>query len=342
MKTKLHLTALVLPLLGVAEGQSANFTNFIRQTVLETSPPVYWDVTVAPEGERLSPLAIDLAGSRYELWTVKGGSQPVSYLLDTAFVSSFAPTAQLAIITGDPDGNVPRTRADQPFSVEFTIGGLLSAPDAPEMAKSVQLLHHVQSYGDTYGEGIDPADASLESRTQIDQNGAVTLNYGVTSIPGGDRTAVRGEERFSVYTLGASGVDEQQLVSRSIRIWPLATASIQGITQGQTIRFDPPPITIEVGDLYPKSYTYAQIYKGAPALGTEGTKLPSAQLMIDQERPDSRVWRSDNYDQFFEEDGQWTLEVVTETVFGTERLAYLSFVVDRTLDVRSQISTLTD
>ena len=340
MKAHLVATLGFLAVLPDAGAQSS-YTNFIRQTILGTTPAVYWDVSVAPSGERLSLMGITETGSRYELWTVKSGATPTSFLLDSAYVSSYAPTATIDILTEDSEwtGPVPRTRADRPFSVDIKVNGLLNGPLDPAGSKSVRLLRHVQSYGSTNGENIDRSQATLFSQAVIDKNGILTLDYPLTSIPGADRLRVRGEERFSVFTRNDDGSNDQQLVSRYVQIWPVATAAISGIDPGQTVRFEAPQLVVTVNDLYPSSYTYTQIYKGAPALGTVGKLIPSAQLQIDQATPESRVWISDNYDSLIDEDGQWTIEVITETPFGAERMAHITFHVDRTLEVNSMMST---
>lgn len=326
-----------------AMAQTSSYTNFIRQTILDSTLPVYWDVSVASSGERLSPTALTIAGSRYELWTVKStsGAAPTSYLLDTAFVSAYSPTSEITILTEDTawTGPVPRTRADRPFTVEVQVDGLLSGATDPASAKSVRLLRHVQSYGSTNGENIDRTQASLLSQAVISSNGKTTLNYPITSIPGENPLQVTGEERFSVFTRNDDGSNDQQIVSRYLQIWPVATASISGISADETIRFEAPQVTITVNDLYPSSYTYTQIYKGAPALGTVGQVVTSAQLQLDQATPESRVWVSKDYDNLIDDDGQWTIEVITRTIFGTERLAYLTFNVNRTLRVNSMMST---
>lgn len=340
MKTIAQLSILSLLAVSSAAGQDNGYTNFIRQTLLETSPPLYWDMSVATDGERMSLVPVDLAGSRYELWTVKTGSEPKSHLLDVAYVSAYAPVATMTIRTEDPyEGAIPRTRADRPFHVDIDVQGLLSGPLDPAGSKSVRLLRHVQSYGNTDGANIDRTQAILHSQAILDRNGTTTLSYPMTSIPGTDRRAIRGEERFSVFTRNDDGTTDQQLVSRYVQIWPVPSASISGVAPGEVVRVHLPTLTVSVNNLYPTSYTYTQIYKGAPALGTEGDRIAAAQLQIDQATPEDRVWTSESYGALITGDGQWTVEVITESVFGTERLAYVTFEVDRTLEVNSMIST---
>ena len=342
---KSHIKTLVLAALGMSAsvGQAATYTNFVRQVLLQSIPAIYWDVSVEPKGERFSPVAIDLAGSRYELWTIEnnGSKPPVSYLLDTAYVSAFAPEGDIVIKTLDPDGgSIPRTRADQPFSVDIQIKGLRNGLLDPPSSKSVRLLHHTQSYGTTNGENIDRSKASLFSQAIISTNGKTTLNYAMTNIAGTDLTKVRGEERFSIYTRKDDGSLDEQICSRYVKVWPLTKVSIVGVDQDSVIRFKAPEISIVVEDVYPKSYTYTQIYQGPQKLGTVGTVIPSAQLQRNDITPHSDIWKISNVNDYIDKEGTWTMEVITETVFGRERLSYVTFNVDRELEVNSLLSTL--
>jgi len=342
---KLLLAALAATMIPITtasadSSQSEGYTNFIRQVIMGTTPPVFWDVTVPESGERLSLVPIDIAGSRYELWTVKTAAVPISYLLDTAYVSAYAPEGTVTIQTEDTDSPTPRTRADRPFTVTTTVKGLLSGGNVPTTSKSVNFLRHVQSYGETDGTNIDRNQATLHSQASIDRNGTNKLDYGVTAIPGSNRLTVRGEERFSIYSIKENGSSDERLDSETLLVWPVATASISGIQEGDTVRFDEVPLTFTLNNLYPKSFTYAQLYPGTPKLDTMGQILPAAQLAIDQNTPESRQWQVGSYSQFLNEDGPWTVEVVTETVFGIERLAYLTFNVNRSIKVNSMISTM--
>ncbi len=339
MKPTLPALAATVAACCAAVAQSGNYVNFIRQTVLDTNPPIYYDVQVEKQGQRVSAMPVLLAGSRYELWTVKSGSTPASHLLDTTYVSAYAPEAEITIHTEDPDGQVPRTRADRPFSVDAEVRGLLNGLLDPPESKSVRFLRHVQSYGDGDGSEIDRSQATLHSQAVISRNGTTTLNYDLTAVPGPDRLRVRGEERFSIYTRKSDGSIDQQLATATLQVWPVATASIAGIEEGETMRFQVPTITVTARDLYPKSYTYAQVYRGAPRLGENGEVMRSAQLVLDQQTPETRVWTARNYGNLLTEDGQWTIEVVTQTVFGTERLAHVSFEVDRAIEVNSTLGT---
>jgi hypothetical protein len=339
---KLRLLFLTLSLLlpqSLWAQNGSTFTNFIRQVQLPDGPD--WDVGVATSGEVLSPLAIDPGGARFELWTVKA-SPLTDYLLDSRYVGTYVPLGQVTVRSEDPYTIIPRTRADRPFWVDLTITGLLSDPGAPEAAKNMRFLHHVQSYGaGGTGVAINRDLATLHSQVMMTQNGLQTLTYTVNSVPGADRAKVRGEERFTLFSLPDYQVPQgSQLGSQFIQIWPVADGSMAGITNNQLIRFTLPAITVTLNDLYPSSHTYAQVYKGAPQLGTTGMIVPGSSLIINDTVPVSRVLTLTGYDAVFDEDGQWTMELLTETPFGIDRLQYVTFHLDRTIEMNSSVTTV--
>ena len=328
-----------LGILGaVAPGTMAQtWTNFIRQTQYPSG--VQWDVPVASAGNQLSPLPVDQSGARFELWTVK--SQPVvSYLLDSQYVGTYVPSAGVVFASEDPYAVIPRTRADRPFSVVITVSGLLSGADDPVASKSVCLRHYVQSYGlDGTGTGIDRDLATQVSEASINGNGTTTLSYAINSVPGSDRAKVRGEERFAVFSLPDYQAAEGQLASCYIQIWPVASGGISGLTQNARIKSAMPTLTLTLDDLYPSSQTYAQVYRGEPQLGTKGTIVPGSALVVTDSVPRDAVLTISDWDDVFTGDGRWTLELLTSTVFGLDRLAYVSFDLDRTIRVNGSVTT---
>jgi hypothetical protein len=342
MKTSPSLTlAFLMASLGTAFGQAgAVYTNFVRQVQLPTG--VLWDASVAPSGEQLASLAINPGGARFELWTIK--SDPLTvYLLDTRYVGTYVPMADVNIRTEDPYTytGIPRTRADRPFIVDVSTSGLLSGNDVPDSSKSVKLLRHVQSYGNGgTGEGINRTQATLLHQVSLVNNAVHRLSYTVNSIPNGDRTKVRGEERFSVFSLQDYQAHESQLASKFLQIWPIADGSISGMAQNALIKYRLPPLTITLNDLYPDSRTYAQVYQGDPVLGTTGTVIPGSGLVIYHSIPQNRVLDIRDWDDVITSDGKWTIEILTATPFGIDRLTYLSFNVDRTISLNGTFTTI--
>jgi hypothetical protein len=333
-----HIIAVLMATCAMASAQTSTYTNFIRQIQMPSG--VQWDATVAASGTQLSSLAIDPGGANFQLWTVNS-SPLTNYLLDTKYVGTYVPQATMVIRSEDPYPAIPRTRADRPFYVDYTVSGLLSGLTDPAGAKSATLLHYVQSYG-TGGTGVnlDRNQATLLTQATISSNGASTLTYTVNAVPGSVRTKVRGEERFSVFSVADYQAPASQLASQFIQIWPVADGSIAGLTQGTLIRFAVPQLTFTFNDLYPNSTTYAQVYQGNPQLGVTGTTVPGSAVVINDTVPQSRVLTVKSYDAVFNDDGRWTMELITVTPFGTDRLAYVYFDIERIIRVNSSMTTI--
>ncbi len=344
MKTTLNLLLAVTILSSAALAvETVSYANYIRQYQMPAGTS--WDAsdTVASSGTKLSALAINPGGARFDMWTMKSSSLTglTQYLLDTNYVGTYVPVASVAIRSEDNTSAVRRTRADRPFYVDVTVSGLLSGASDPEPSKSVKFLRHVQSYGTGgTGVGIDRTQATLITQSSISTNGTQNLTFLVNAIPGSNRAKVRGEERFSIFSLEDYQAPESQLASQYIQIWPVADGTVSGIAQNQVMRFSMPTVTLALNDLYPTSSTYVQVYRGNPVLGTTGTIVPGSQLNINDSIPNSRVLTLSNYDSSFNSDGRWTLELLTVTPFGIDRLAYVSFVIDRTIEVNGAVTTI--
>jgi hypothetical protein len=167
----------------------------------------------------------------------------------------------------------------------------------------------------------------------LSANGTQVLTFTLNSIPFADRSKVRGEERFSFFSLADYQAPESQLASQFIQIWPVADGSIAGITPNQRIRMKLPTLTFTLNDLYPSSTTYAQVYKGNAQLGMTGTIVPGSALAVQEAVPQNRVLTVKDYGEVFSAEGRWTMELVTVTAFGMDRLAYVSFDLDRTFRI---------
>lgn len=340
MKTSLSILAALglisAPLPGVG---ADDYVNLVWQ--IQVDDGTAWDVPVEQVGTQMSPLSINPGGARFELWTIRQSTMQ-DYLLDQKYVGTYVPRAFVEVVSEDPYDLIPRTRADRPFQVKVTILDLLTGdPAAPPAAKSVIIRHHHQLYGEReVGLAIDRMDAELLTDGVIDENGEQFFDYARTTLPGADLSELRGEERFTIYSLEDYQTPEMQLASQFVQIWPVATGSIVGIANGAQVEFSMPPIEIHLDDLYPDSHTYAQVYKGQPVLGKEGVVVPGSAVNISNSVPQDRVLRIDDWNQSLSEDGVWTLELVTRTPFGLERLDHVTFGIDRTLEVHGSVTTI--
>ncbi|MEI6673649.1 MAG: hypothetical protein WCO57_00570 [Verrucomicrobiota bacterium] len=336
--TPFRMVPVLLATCAMASAQTPSYTNFIRQIQLPSG--VQWDATVAASGSQLSALEINPGGANFQLWTVNS-SPLTNYLLDTKYVGTYVPQATVVIRSEDPYPAIPRTRADRPFYVDYTIAGMLSGATDPVGSKSATLMHYVQSYGaGGTGVNLDRTQATLLTQATLTTNGANTLTYTVNAVPGAVRAKVRGEERFSVFSVADYQAPASQLASQFVQIWPVADGSITGLTQGMLIQFAVPQLTLTVNDLYPNSTTYAQVYQGEPQLGVTGATVPGSAVVIIDTVPQSRVLTVKSYENIFTDDGVWTMELLTVTPFGTDRLAYVSFTIQRVIRVNSTLTTI--
>ena len=317
--------------------KAQTYTNFIRQTQFPTG--VVWDASVISSGTQLSPLAIDPGGARFELWTVK--STPLtSYLLNSKFVGAYIPLAWSYVVSEDPYETIPRTRADRPFWVYIYVSGLLNGATDPIPSKSVKLLRHVQSYG-AGGTGIvlDRSLATLLSSSTVNVNGWYISNVNLSSVPGADRSKIRGEERFSVFSQADYQAPELELTGQTIQVWPVATSIVTGITNGTVVKGSMPTVNVTLNDLYPDSRVYAKVYPGAADINDPGTVVPGSALIIYETIPQNRVLTLNDWNRVVVDDGVWTVDIMTATPFGTDRLSSVTFTVDRTIKLNGAVTS---
>jgi hypothetical protein len=322
MKTIRTIISLSTLALSAAVAAPEDYVNSVRQ--IQSDSGVEWDVTVAPQGQMLSPEGVGPKGSLYRLWSIHSltGSE---FLLDEEFVSSYSPVATIEILTVDPYETIPRTRADQPFVVKIEISGLLS-PDLsgsiPVAATTVHLLHE----GFLYPEGEhslapvqNPVGVELISG-YINRNGNTTLSFPWTNLSGPDLTKLEGEEVFTVSSLEDYEVTESVLQSARVQIWPLAESSIAGLDP-TIVYTDVPEVTVSLRDLYPDSSTHVRVYLGPPSASpSQVENLPTSYVVIDDVIPQDRTVVLDDLNDVMEETGNYTLEVLHTTPFGAEIL----------------------
>lgn len=334
MKTPLLLCAL-LGSHAFAEGEG--FVNFIRQDQQTTG--VVWSMPVTPRGGAPSVGLLEEGGALFQLWTVEQATGK-DYLLDQKLVGAYLPAAAIEITTLDPYSRVPRTRADQPFTVTVHVDGLLTGANLPDAATRVLLEHHLAPFSPGKS-AVTPAQAvsnAPDSSAFLGNDGETLLRFPVTSLPSADPTLARGEEHFVVHALGDGSISQTQLASAFVEIWPVASGAIAGLNNGATIRYNAPPLTITLKDLYPRSDSWLQVYEGAPKLNSDGTTVSGSKLVLDQDESADRVLTLASYDSVFPEDGTYTLELLTRTPFGIDRLHYITVQVNRTLEIRAQLN----
>lgn len=333
--------ALLLALSFVnASAQSSGYVNFIRQNQQGSS--VVWDMPVAAQGAAPSALALESTGSLFQLWTVEQ-TLAKDFLLDQKLVGAYLPKADIKITTLDPYTVVPRTRVDQPFSVEIEVADLLTGTGLPEAATKVLLEQHIASYptGQTTLDATVVAANKPLHAANVSQNGKTVLKFAASSLKATDATKALGEEHFIVHALADGSNGQTQLAAAHVQVWPVASGAILGITQGQNLRFLVPTLQINLHDLYPRSDTSLVLYEGTEIDGVEG-KLIKAYPM-DRDCSMSMILDVPEISTAITKDGTYTLALLSETVYGTELLCPpLTFSVKMSIEVNAMQVNFTD
>ncbi len=172
------------------------YTNEIR--VFHEDSTQYRLEDLAPSGTTTDTRGV-LGSVRYQLYTVKNEDN-TNYFLDEKTVSSYHPQSTIIITSADPYKAIPRTRVDQPFSVEYLITGLITDDaSVPDEAKSVVFDHRFYKYA--AGATSAPASATytVHDHDPVSANGTFHINNVMTQIQSTDLPSVRGEEIFSIY-----------------------------------------------------------------------------------------------------------------------------------------------
>lgn len=329
----------LLSALSVTAGVQDNI-HFIRQRQQDTG--LVWDMPVQVKGQSPSALALESGGSLFQLWAITS-SPARDYLLDQKLVGAYLPKATMKVVTLDPDGKIPRTRVDQPFRVEIQVSDLLTGVGYPLAASSVLLERHVAAYSadETVLDPVKVASSAPISSGYINSNGQHVLSYGVSAVPAKDPTKAAGEEHFVIHALADSNVEQSQISSAMVQVWPVASGEIKGIASGDKLRFQSPQVELLLNDLYPRSDTYLLLFEGTQYTGVEGTIVKA--FPMDRETSESHVLRVSELESKLTKDGDYTLVLVSDTVYGREMLcAPVPFSIRRTIEVNAMQVSFSD
>ena len=328
-----------------ASAQTPGYVNFVRQiqqpsTLQQTS--IIWDMPVADAGAAPSALALENAGSLFQLWTIEQATAK-DYLLDQKLVGAYLPKADIKITTLDPYALVTRTRVDQPFSVEIQVSNLLTGTGLPDYTTKVLLERHVQSYVNgkvSLNPAVVASSTPLHSAL-ISQNGPTVMKYAASSLKASDPTKALGEEHFVVHALSDGTINQTQIASARLQVWPVASGKILGIAPGEQLRYQIPTLQLNLDDLYPRSDTYLMIYEGTQINGVPGTLVKA--FPVDRDRSVSTILEVAELSAAIGADGAYTLALMSNTVYGTELLcAPVTFSVKRTMAINAMQVNFTD
>jgi hypothetical protein len=326
---------------GCGFAQSSNYKNFVRQ--IQQGSGVVWDMqNVAAKGAASSALLLETGGSLFQLWTINQ-SIPKDYLLDQKLVGAYLPKADVKITTLDPYVETC-TRVDQPFTVEIQVSDLISGTGIPEAASKVLLQRCLGAFspGQTV---LDPntvaASTPLES-SLITQNGKSTLRFSASALTASDPLKASGEEHFIINALADGSIKQTIISSAKIKVWPIATGSISGITSGTEYRGSIPTVQIALNDLYPRSDTFFMLYEGTPGSAGAGV-LVRPSHPCDSTAPQSTNITSDELNTLITKDGTYTVALMSKTVFDTRLLCdTVTFSVKRTISVNAMQTYFSD
>lgn len=354
MKTYcLLLLAAASPGLGLFAQES-----WVRQTDL-TSGLIY-DLPLGPNGgDFTAALPISEQGSLFELFARGTAWDNNIYLLDSKLMRAYSPEVTVTVtsedpyVRGDPASSnyVRRTRADRPFSLVYKVSGLIPG-STNDAERSVYFGSHIRAFDlESYSA---PADLAPSVLTEVEiSNGEHDLSPLYHELPCANLTLGCGEQIYTFIRHAADGVPDTILAQPKVEVWPVAKGAIENVTGSQVFIDRIPSIVVRLQHLYPDSRTYVHIYSGSAVLGTSGTLINGTERKFgsfynpDVEGeptnvPQTLSFSMDDLSNYASRDGVYTLEVITETPFfnrAPERLAYVTFEVDRTISSRGQLST---
>lgn len=265
------------------------------------SQGIVWDAPAEWDGMALSARA-----SWIRRWSLATGNADAPWH-EAKLVGTCVPSAKVTVKTLDPEGKTPRTRIDQPFTLDIEIGGLLTDMGLPESVSQVLLERHLRS------------GAHEETRSAcISSNGLTRLRFPASALVADDATRARGVEEFEVHTLAGDGSTPTRIGGAEVRVLPVASGTIGGVEQGGIVR-EAPRVTAAMTDLYPMSETRLIVFKGTTYQAVTGTTLRTRKLRGD-ECVDAKFAATD-LDPYLAADGTYTLALVSDTIYGRELLA---------------------
>ncbi len=366
---------------------SVTWMNTITQTTLPSGPTTYLPGTVGQNGERYATISVaeSQPGLRFQLYTVPSNlDQNQPYLLQTTSVGVF-PTGRLEIDTEDPYNKEPdtdetlnvtyenptfasagkmpktnpngvgrRTRADRPFRIYSSTEGILTGNSDPVEAKSINFYRLIKVGAAGSVNAPQPGISEVGSPQAPITSSAVREHFPLLASRGSNPRKYIGVEQYSLWSLAENpdpNLPGQKLGSAKVEIYPVSDGTISGIAMNDTIRFAMPTLTFVYQDVYPgptNSAIYAQIYKGERQ-NTVGSIIPgshvnNSKLFLGNYTESST---GADLDRIINSDGRWTIELLSDTPFGVERIltpsqqpAYVTFTVDRTIKVNGTITTI--
>lgn len=318
--------------------------DFIRQIQTLANTAVISDIPVSSDSGQVQSKALTADAAVFQLYASTPGPNNTQTItkLDEKTVGTFLPVTSIQALSEDPYFPA-RTRADMPYGMRVTISGMQAdSPTVPASAKSVQVSRGYSLYDPATYQPTSTTGTYADSFT-FTGNGIFTASAILQRLPGDRPTKVSGQESFTALIQPDSSLPASELGKATIQIWPVADAKILNLEEGKIYQALPSNGALEIRDLYPKSITYAQLYKGPQATGSTGIPLPSTVVSYNTYLPQNANLPLTDLPGLLSEDGEYTLEVLTITPFNggaPELLTKVSFRIKRTISVNSMITTI--
>ncbi len=145
------------------------------------------------------------------------------------------------------------------------------------------------------------------------------------------------------YQEGGTGDNPVPIIFNSfeLRVCPVPDAEISGITDGQVIGAELATVvvTVDYNNLYPGSDTYLVIYKKGTSRPGKTDSYLFKTIPTDTD-PVSVTANLYELDKIVTEDGYWIMEVIHESIYGTEVLGEKQINVPPRINVKADINTI--
>ncbi len=293
------------------------YVNFLRQIQNDADKTTLEMSGLANEGTSDAEKEV-ITSSVFELWALNSTTAE-EHLLDVKTVSAYHPQAEISITSDDPYTLIPRTRIDQPFTVTYTIDGLITDdPSVQDAAKSVMLARQLSS-GEIVGE------------SEIDKN--ETDNISLPALEGSSGSY----EEFVIYAHPDGYFTEStELATQKVMIFPMATGKFTGFTSGEKF-ITPPTIKIKIKDMYPRSDYYIQVshpdWSEPKVVENSVTKNPNEESWTPANKKISGL----RY--LMTEAGIYTVDLRVNTPFGDRSIYSNKMEIEKTLKLNGNFSS---
>jgi len=272
--------------------------------------------------------------------SIKNQGGFTEYRLGEQVVWGDSPQAEITITSEDPYTVNPRTRADKPLFVTYTVKNLLPLTDEMTDIKMAKALHVFKHAGNTFK--IETVNENMTKELVEYMPLDLITNRG-------DAYTTYGRVNFSMLEyLDENTFSQSDYDSASIKVLRKFKGTLTGVEEGETYN-KLPTMQCIVENTYPDSECKILVFRGR--IGNEVTIGDPFTAAI---QPTATITAAKNLsnrsltqefsrtlaEDIVTKDGDWTLAFVHSTdQWGDELIDIKRFKYKTTLEVRSNIST---